>query len=150
MDKDTAQTLYRFFTEVGIIYQLNRAMVEARLPGTMTATHFGLLGHLSRRPEGETPIQLAVAFQVPKTSMTHMLAVLEKRGLVMIGANPKDGRSKIVRITPDGGAFHQGKLEDLMPEMARVLELTGGDVYADVLPKLEEIREVLDRARDEA
>ncbi|MCP5072992.1 MAG: MarR family transcriptional regulator [Rhodobacteraceae bacterium] len=149
MDKDTAQTLYRFFTEVGIIYQLNRAMVEARLPGTMTSTHFGLLGHLSRRPEGETPMQLAVAFQVPKTSMTHMLAVLEKCGLVEIGANPEDGRSKIVRVTTQGVAFHRRKLEELMPEMAMVLEQSGAEVFDEVLPRLAEIREVMDRARNE-
>ena len=65
MDDTATQTVFRFFTEVGIIHQLGRALIEARLPPDLTATHFGLVGHLSRRPEGETPLQLARAFQLP-------------------------------------------------------------------------------------
>ncbi len=148
MDKDAAQMLYRFFTEVGILYQLNRTMIEARLPGTMTTTHFGLLGHLSRRPDGETPMQLANAFQVPKTSMTHMIAVLEKRGLIAVEPNPEDKRSKIVQVTAEGAAFHRQKLGELMPEMMRVLEQTGVEVFEMAQPMLAEIREVMDRMRD--
>ena len=78
MDDKATRTVFRFFTEVGIIHQLGRALIEARLPPDLTATHFGLVGHLSRRPEGETPLQLARAFQLPKTTMTHMLKVLQR------------------------------------------------------------------------
>ena len=90
--EDETNEVYRFFTEVGIINQLISTKLEAFLPGRMTATQFGILGHLVRRPEGETPLQLSNAFQVPKTSMTHKanLYTSLKRG----GCEKSNGRRK--------------------------------------------------------
>ena len=47
--EDETNEVYRFFTEVGIINQLISTKLEAFLPGRMTATQFGILGHLVRR-----------------------------------------------------------------------------------------------------
>ena len=58
---------------------------------------------MSRRPDGETPQQLAYAFQVPKTSMTRMIRVLEAEGYIEIVPNPEDARSKLAKITPKSG-----------------------------------------------
>jgi DNA-binding MarR family transcriptional regulator len=142
------QNISRFFTEVGIIQQLISTKLESLLPGRMSATQFGILGHLSRRPEGETPLQLSNAFQVPKTSMTHMLSVLQKLELVSIEPHPNDGRSKVARATSEGQRFLQecmGKMgQDLAPTLA---ELTA-QPFADALPHLQRIREALDKERD--
>ena len=70
MDDDSTHNVFRFFTEVGIIAQFSARLIEKNLPERITHLHFGLLGDMSRRPDGETPQQLAYAFQVPKTSMT--------------------------------------------------------------------------------
>ena len=103
MDDDSTHNVFRFFTEVGIIAQFSARLIEKNLPERITHLHFGLLGHMSRRPDGETPQQLAYAFQVPKTSMTHMIRVLEAEGYIEIVPNPEDARSKLAKITPKGG-----------------------------------------------
>ncbi len=146
--EEEQQNVFRFFTEVGIIQQLMSTKLESMLPGRMSATQFGILGHLSRRPEGETPLQLSRAFQVPKTSMTHMLAVLEKLQFVAIEPHPDDGRSKIARATETGQIF----LRDCMGRMGRELAPVMAELtplpFTSALPHLMRVREALDRERD--
>ncbi len=146
--EEEQQKVFRFFTEVGIIQQLMSTKLESMLPGRMGATQFGILGHLARRPDGETPLQLSNAFQVPKTSMTHMLAVLEKLEFVTIEPHPDDGRSKIARATRDGQRFLQHCMENLSQELAPVMEELTAKPFSAALPHLQRIREVLDRERD--
>ena len=141
-------TIYRFFTEIGIINQLSSAKLESFLPGRMTSTQFGLLGHLSRRPEGETPLQLANAFQVAKTSMTHSLSMLNKRALIEISPNPNDARSKIARATSEGQAFLAQTMAELETALAPILQDIGFAPFTDSLPHLETVRMALDKARD--
>lgn len=141
-------TIYRFFTEIGIINQLGNALMEARLPADLNATHFGLLGHLLRRPEGETPLQLAKAFQLPKTTMTHMIKVLGRHGFVEVVPNAADGRSKLVVATPAAARFVQDRMQALVPDVEAVLTDLKVETFADLLPGLERIRQVLDAARD--
>ena len=148
MDKTPAEIIDRFFIETGIIHQLTSAMIENHLPGRMSSTQFGLIGHLARRPAGETPLQLARAFQVPKTTMTHMIAGLEKLGFISLHANPSDARSKIVQATPHGITFLQEKTSAVMEENADLIQAIGLDAFAAAVPHLERIREALDSARD--
>ena len=148
MDNDTAQKVYRFFTEVGILNQLSRALVEARLPHGLTNTHFGILGHLLRRPDGETPLQLATAFQQPKTTMTHMLKVLVRHNLIEIAPNAADGRSKLARITLAGEHLVGQTLGALAPDMARIATPEVAAAILAALPHLEVVREAMDKARD--
>ncbi|MFM7336534.1 MAG: MarR family winged helix-turn-helix transcriptional regulator, partial [Tabrizicola sp.] len=98
-------TLFAFFNEVGILAQLSRALFEARLPDGFNLPQFVVLNHLVRVKDGQTPLALARAFQVPKTSMTHSLAVLERHGLIEMRPNARDGRSKCVFLTEAGRAF---------------------------------------------
>lgn len=147
-NKDNSETVYRFFTEVGIIDQLISAKLESFLPGRMTSTQFGILGHLSRRPEGETPLQITRAFQVPKTSMTHMLAGLEAAGLVETTPHPTDKRSKIVRMTAKGGPFLGDCMQRIGADLGPLLAEVGMESFATTLPHLTRIREALDRERD--
>lgn len=60
---------FAVFTETGIIAQLISTLLESRLPKGMVAAQFGVLNHLTSRPDGQTPLQLARAFQVPKGSV---------------------------------------------------------------------------------
>ena len=148
MPEPVMPAYFRLFNEIGIIGQLTRAMLEARLPPGFVSAQFSVLNHLVRVGEGSTPLALAQAFQVPKTSMTHSLAVLEQAGLIEMRANPRDGRSKLVFITDAGRAFRQQAIEALAPDMARVAAAFPPEAVARLLPDLEALRRFLDADRD--
>lgn len=139
---------FQFFNEVGIIEQLSRAMMEARLPDGFLITHFSVLNHLIRVGDGRTPLAIATAFQVPKTSMTHTLAGLEKGGLVVMKPNPKDGRSKQVWLTEKGKDFRMNAIAQLSGDMSDFKKTFPPEKIAPMLPLLAEIRSYLDKLRD--
>jgi DNA-binding MarR family transcriptional regulator len=146
---DTAMFDYfRLFNEIGIIEQLSRNMFEARLPPGFVLAQFSVLNHLVRVGDGRTPLAIAQAFQVPKTSMTHSLAVLERAGLIEIRKNPKDGRSKLVFITDDGRKFREAAIDSIAPDLARIAAALPHDQVERLLPGLEVLRKFLDRDRD--
>lgn len=145
---EQSQAMFRFFTEVGIIHQLYSKLLESHLPHNLTNTHFGILSHLSRRPEGETPLQLANAFQQPKTTMTHMLKVLEKHSLITIRPNPTDGRSKTVSSTNAAYVLLMQTRMAMAPDMARFVSQISPDHIPDLIPHLTKIRGIMDCARD--
>ena len=141
-------TLFAFFTEVGILAQLSRALFEARLPPGFAVPQFSVLNHLVRVRDGRTPLELARAFQVPKTSMTHSLAVLERQGLVEMRPNSRDGRSKCVFITAAGRDFRQAAMVGLNPDMTAIAAAFGVERLAEVLPVLADLRKTMDEMRD--
>ena len=142
------ETWFRFFKEVGIIDQLARALLEAHLPPPYIAPHFTVLNHLVRVRDGRTPLELATAFQVPKTSMTHTLAGLERGGLVEMRPNPEDGRSKRVWLTDDGRAFRQRIIASLRAVVTRLSDRLDPAKVIRLIEPLAEIRRVLDDDRD--
>ncbi len=145
--KDQA-LLFEAFNEIGIIAQLSRAMFEARLPQGMILPHFSVLNHLIRVEDGRTPLALARAFQVPKTTMTHTLAGLERQGLVDIRPHPKDGRSKTVWLTEAGRRFRDAAIAGLGPDLAALEGAFGAAEAQAVLPALRALRQRLDAMRD--
>ncbi|WP_187969475.1 MarR family winged helix-turn-helix transcriptional regulator [Aquibium microcysteis] len=147
---DRVPLYFAFFNEIGIIAQLSRAAFEARLPDGVTLPHFSVLNHLIRVADGRTPLELARAFQVPKTSMTNTLAGLEARGFVETRPNPKDKRSKRVWLTAEGRRFRDEAISLLVPTMEAFAERFPAGVIDDLVPRLTEIRTFLDAARDEA
>ncbi len=147
-DRTPEDTFFAFFTEVGIVAQLSRALFEARLPDGFTLSQFTVLNHLIRVKDGRTPLDLARAFQVPKTSMTHSLAVLERHGLIRLAPNARDGRSKCVWITEDGRAFRQAAMAGMVPDMANIAAQFAAERIAGALPILSDLRQLLDRMRD--
>ncbi|MBT8456912.1 MAG: MarR family transcriptional regulator [Rhodobacteraceae bacterium] len=149
MPDRTLETFFAFFTEIGIIEQLSRALLEARLPHGFLVSHFSVLNHLIRVQDGQTPLVLARAFQVPKTTMTHTLAVLEKHGLVEMRPNPDDKRSKRVWITATGRAFRDDAIAELLPDIERLRHRIDPAHLAQMTPGLEEVRVALDRDRDD-
>jgi DNA-binding MarR family transcriptional regulator len=145
---ELALTIYfRLLNEIGIIAQLSRSLLEARLPSGFVLTQFSVLNHLVRVRDGQTPLELARAFQMPKTSMTHSLAVLERAGLIALHANPVDGRSKLVHITDAGRAFRQSTIDALAPDLGRIAAAIPPDQVAKMLPDLESLRQFLDAER---
>ena len=147
-DPDISGLYFRLFTEIGIISQLSRAMFEARLPDGLVLPHFTVINHLIRVQDGQTPLHLARAFQVPKTSMTHTLAGLEKHGFVVMKANPEDARSKQVWLTQAGRAFRDEAIAGLDPDIAQFADTFDVTELTVLTEHLERLRERLDSARD--
>lgn len=144
---DTA-LYFELFNEIGILAQLSRALFEARLPEGLTVPHFSVLNHLVRLGDGATPLALARAFQVPKTTMTHTLSGLEARGLVELAPNPRDGRSKLVRLTPAGRRFRDDAIASLAGDLAEVRRRFPRAAVERILPDLAMLRAEMDRMRD--
>jgi len=139
---------FAFFNEVGILNQLSTAMFEARLPPGFTVSQFAVLNHLIRVKDGRTPLDLARAFQVPKTTMTHSLAVLERHGLVRTAPNPEDGRSKCVWITDAGRSFRVAAVQALAPDVTRLAQSFPSERLSEAMPTLIDLRRLMDGLRD--
>lgn len=148
MTKPDPRVLFEVFKEIGIIEQLSRTQLEARLPDGLIAPHFAVLSHLINRGDGAVPIDMARAFQVPKTSMTHTLKGLAAKGYVELRENPKDGRSKTVWLTRKGRELRERIIADLAPEFENLLGAMDYDRLTGILPTLVALREYMDAARD--
>lgn len=140
--------LFELFKEIGIIEQLSRAQLEARLPEGLISPHFAVLNHLINRGDGAVPIDMARAFQVPKTSMTHTLKGLVAAGYVELRDNPRDGRSKTVWLTDKGRKLREDTIRAMGPAFAALTQAIDVEELEGILPTLTKLREYLDAARD--
>ena len=142
--------LFGLFNEIGIIEQLSRASLEARLPKGLIAPHFTVLNHLVRLGDGRAPIDMARAFQVPKTTLTHTLKGLEGQGLIEMRPNPDDGRSKLVYLTPSGRVLRDQTIAALGPDFDRIAAALDIQALAQIIPVLRELRIFLDDDQNRA
>ena len=140
--------LFEVFNEIGIVAQLSRTLLEARLPDGLIAPHFNVLNHLVRLGDGRSPIEIAQAFQLPKTTMTHTLKVLEQRGLIAFAPNPDDGRSKKVMLTDTGRALREDMVARLSQDFVSYAEQFGRERFLNMLPDLRALRMFLDDNRE--
>jgi DNA-binding MarR family transcriptional regulator len=138
---------FALFNEIAIIAQLSGSLLERRLPEGFLVSHFAVLNHLVRLGDGRTPLEIARAFQVPKTTMTHTLQGLEKAGLIAFAPNPRDGRSKCVTLTDAGRDFRDAAVQALGPDMERIARDLPPERMAGLIPALAELRGWLDRDR---
>lgn len=139
---------FQVLSEISIIAQLSSAAFEAAMPGWLVS-HFGVVQHLTRRGDGVTPLELARAFQVPKTTMTHTLKVLEERGLITMRPNPRDGRSKIVILQDAGRDWHGQAIRLVAQRNATLRGRLPEGVLSGLLPGLVTLRMAMDAMRDE-
>ncbi len=138
---------FRLFMEIGIIEQLARNRLERALPDGLKVSQFTVLSHLVRLGGAWSPARLASAFQVTKGAMTNTLQRLEKRGLVEIQANPRDGRGKLVTITGAGREMRLRCVASVGPYLVDLSgEITDKEMHS-TLPVLEKIRIYLDSHR---
>lgn len=142
--------LFDLFNEIGIIEQLSRASMEARLPRGLIAPHFTVLNHLVRLGDGRAPIDMARAFQVPKTTLTHTLKGLEGQGLIEMRPNPDDGRSKLVYLTDAGRTLRQNTIAALGPDFDRIAAGLDISQLEQIIPALRALRIFLDDDQNRA
>lgn len=140
---------FQLFTEIGIIDQLAGNAFELTLPKDMTRAQFTVLHHLARRGDaGQSPAQLADAIQVRRSTMTSTLGRLLRARLVEVRPDPRDGRGKLVFLTPAGREMREVcivAVGPLLPLASRALEPAEMEQLLGLLRRL---RIVLDAARD--
>jgi DNA-binding MarR family transcriptional regulator len=140
---------FEFFNEIGIIDQLVSTMLTNALPRGMTKAQFTVLNHFVRLNIAEkSPADLASAFQVRRPTITSTLARMESAGLVSIRDDPRDGRGKLVSLTPAGKDMREAcilALAKIIPEIEPIISET--EMIA-LLPKLRALRIGLDGLRD--
>ncbi len=135
----------RVMTEIGIISQLSNARLEKT--GGLPAAQFALLSHFMRRGGEQSPAQLASAFQVGKSAMTHTLQRAEAAGWVSIRPDTEDGRRKLVSLTPAGAAAYGEALKRMRPHLESLREAFTDQEFAQALPFLTALRAWLDDNR---
>ncbi len=82
---------------------LARRFDEALRPVGLTNGQFSLLMSLNRpQPAGLGGVANLLAMD--RTTLTAALKPLERRGLLTIAPDPKDGRARVLSLTPDGRA----------------------------------------------
>ena len=140
--------IFVFFNEIGIINQLSSHRFERSLPDGLTLSQFSVLNNFARLGGTRTPAQLAKAFQVTKGAMTNTLNRLKDRGAIKITDDPDDGRRKVVSITRAGLALRERAVKASGEAVEEILPLLDTEWMQDVIPKLQELRATLDKARD--
>lgn len=148
MQETNPSMFFAVFTQINIIEQLSRALLETRLPKGLIAPHFAALNHLIRVRGGATPIEMARVFQVPKTSMTHTVSVLAKHRLVDVRPNPNDRRSKCVWLTDAGRELREQVIARMKPEYRDMADRFDTTRLAQILPVLSDLRQFLDTHRN--
>lgn len=128
--------------------QLSTARLAQVLPEGVHPSHFAIINHLTVRGDARSPVDIARAMQVTKTTMTHSLKVLEGRGYIAIAPNPDDARGKHVTLTEAGRAFRAKAIAEVSAMMNGILGSEQLDQITACLPHLQALRAHLDASRD--
>jgi len=140
-------SVFRLLTEIGIIEQLARNQLERDLPDGLKVSQFIVLNHLVRMGGEWSPARLANALQVTKGAMTNTLNRLEKRGLVGVKADPRDGRAKRVTLTDAGKEMLAQCVKSVSPLLVDLSQEVSNNELSTVIPILEKVRIYLDTHR---
>lgn len=141
--------LIAFFTDISIIEQLVRTLIERRLPDGLSMAGFGLINHMVRTgQETASPGALARALQVTRGAITGVLHRLTSEGFVTLEPDPRDGRGKKVRVTASGLAIRDAALAGMAPLIADFEARMDLDGIRSAHPVLRSVREDLDRHRE--
>jgi DNA-binding MarR family transcriptional regulator len=99
---------FRIINWIGIIDQLAGTQANRLLrPLDLALPQFVLLNHFSHRPdEGRTVTAIVRALQQPQPGITKTVRKLLDKAWLREEANPGDGRSKVLFLTPAGLARH--------------------------------------------
>lgn len=138
---------FDFFVEIAVIDQLVSTEMERVLPDGISMAAFSLLNHLVSKGGAESPARLAQALQVTKGAITALLKRLEARGHVALSADPRDGRAKIVALTPEGRRMREVAVAALDPLLETFLAAFPEPDLAGALPLLKRVRLDLNRRR---
>ena len=140
--------IFAVLNEISIIEHLARNRLERVLPEGLRASHFVVLNHLVRIGDGRSPARIARAVQVERPAMSNTIQRLEARGLVRVGADPHDGRGKLVFLTEAGRAAREAGVAAAAQAIGPIAAGLTEAEFEAALPMLRRLRAALDAARD--
>lgn len=111
---------YTLLFDVWVVANSTRALLDRALrPSGLSAEDFALYSAI-RRDNGVTPTELSSLMALPPTTVSSIVARLERRGHVRRAPNPADARSYRIQLTPSGQAAHAAAGELFTPVSATV------------------------------
>jgi len=135
------------FAEIAAIDQLATVRMERALPAGLSKAQFTLLDRLARGDGGETPAELARAFQLTKGALTNTLARLAAAGFITVVADEADARKKRATVTEAGAAAHRQALAALRPITESARRALPETEFAAALPFLQSLKAWLEQNR---
>lgn len=117
---DASDNGHTLLFDVWVVANSTRSLLDQALHSSgLTAEEFALYSAL-RRDGGVTPTQLAALMALPATTVSSIVARLERRGHLMRVPNPDDGRSYRIQLTTAGQSAHTAAAELFGPVLAEV------------------------------
>ena len=111
--------------DVWLVSRATSAAIDDALRGSgLDADEFAVYSVLASS-DRITPTELARWMSAPATTVSSYLKRFEARGHVRRVANPDDGRSHHLELTPAGRRVHQAAGERFSPLLQRVTALLG-------------------------
>ena len=106
--------------EVWMVANSTRSLLdETLLPSGLDADEFALYSVL-RQGAGITPTELATLMSIPATTVSSIVARLERRRHARRTPNPEDARSYRIQLTPTGQRAHSGAAKLFLPVLAAI------------------------------
>lgn len=124
------------FDEIGQIEHLVRTAVTKQLPVGLTYPQYEVLSLLSRRGDGITPAEIALALQMTKSGLTNTLQRLAVRKLARIAGCEADRRRKRVWLTPEGRQAYAQAMAAIRPKIDRLRDGFTQKEFREALPFL--------------
>lgn len=133
---------YTLLFDVWVLANSTRAVLDDALrPSGLGAEEFALYSAI-RREGGITPTELASLMALPPTTVSSIVARLQRRGHARRAPNPGDARSHRIELTEAGLAAHAAAAGFFAPVLARV-ELALGPGVAEARATLSAIRDAV-------
>ncbi|MCA2997034.1 MAG: winged helix DNA-binding protein [Rhodocyclaceae bacterium] len=131
---------FQVLNEIGIISQLANNRAARLLSPDLNMSQFIVLNHFSRMGDERSLVQLATAIQVTKGAMSNTIARLHDKGLVVVRADPEDGRGKLVSITAAGRAMRNRAVSKLGRGLSSIYDVIKLNELEPVLHSLRKLR----------
>ena len=138
---------FQVLNEIGIIDQLAQNRATRLLSPELNMSQFIVLNHFTRLGGNRSLMELASAMQVTKGAMSNTVARLLDKRLIAVKPDPRDGRGKIVSLTPAGRIARNRAVNRLGRGLAGLDAVLSAEELASTLGMLRRLRAWFDRNR---
>lgn len=130
--------------DVFLVSQQAATALSTSLEGTgLGPVDYAIYSDLARQPGPVRPSELAERLSIRRSTLTGYLAAMGDRGHLRRVRNPRDGRSALVELTPDGRAAHR-RAHAAATRTHDALEQTLGRTYDRVRRAVVDLSAALD------